>query len=226
MELKLARIARNVIVAGAAGVVLCSLMVSAAPISTIDLHSAGLLRAAPQSFRKTDTPEPSVDAPNPNTPTYDSIDPVETTAWREAELLVHDFPQITALSGLFDSKEFELSVSDDNYKKYSKPSTCVYPDSFLRTLDGGKDDCDALKPGAGESDFPALPFLAISGWALVILTVAGLYHLYGNWRVRRWLRRVGAQGGGARAANPRGIPERMARRSTSRGKPHHRRYAG
>src|SRR5207244_11474862 len=106
---------------------------------------------------------------------------------RDAEALAGDVAVTEPLGGLFDSRPLELSPSDESYKIYSAPGACVYPDSYLRRLAGGPDDCQVIQPDDDESGVLALPFLAVSGWAMVILAVAGLHHFYGNWRVRRRL---------------------------------------
>jgi hypothetical protein len=121
-------------------------------------------------------------------------DPIKAITRGEPEPLANSLVGVTAVSDLFDAREFELSLLDENYKLYSDAGTCVYPESYLRTLAGGEDECGVLKPGAGDPEGFGLPFLALSGWALLILAVAGLHYAYGNWRVRRWRRRLLAQG--------------------------------
>ncbi len=204
------------ILAAAAATILCLQSVSAAPISATDPHSGESVHGGSPSFTASSL-IPGVHIPAAEGTLYS----IEATGWRGAGLFFEHFPTIASVSGLFDSAEFELNVSDDKHK-YSASTTCVYPDSYLRTLGGGEDDCGVVNPD--ESEVLTLPFLAILGWGLVIVTVAGLYNLCGNWRVRRSLRRVGAQGVGG--AKRRGVARGTARRSSSRSKQRSRRYAG
>jgi len=120
----------------------------------------------------------------------------------------------------------KLSETDVKFAVFVNPTACVYPDSFLRTLAGGRDDCGLLKPGPDEAEFLTLPFLAVSGWVLVISGVAGLHYLHRNWRVRRWLRRMQAQGLAPSAASPRRSSQRRERRSSRHDRAGSRRYAG
>ena len=99
------------------------------------------------------------------------------------------------IAGWFDKRELKLGAAgDDKSAMFVDPAACVYPDAFLRSLAGGRDDCGLLKPGADESEILTLPFLALSAWVLVICGVAGLHHFYRNWRLWRWLRSMRAQG--------------------------------
>ena len=227
-RLKLSRLAVNLLLAAAAATILCLQTVSAAPISAIDPHSGEPVHGGPPSFtafslreKKTTPSDPPSDVPSVHISVEGTLYSIEASGWRGAGLFFDHLSTIASVSGLFDSREFELNVSDDKHK-YSISTTCVYPDSYLRTLDGGEDDCGVVNPD--ESEVFTLPFLAILGWGLVIVTVAGLYNLCGNWRVRRWLRRVGAQGVGG--AKRRGVARGTSRRSSSRSKQRSRRYAG
>lgn len=210
----LAGLAVNAILAAAVGTAFCLQSVGAAPISAADPHSAEPVRGAPSFVRdRTAQSDPVTDVPSIHIPAGGSANPSGATDWRGAKTLVNSF----------DSREFELNVSDD---KYSDAAACVYPDSYLRTLAGGQDDCGVIKPGVDESEVLTLPFLAICGWAVVILAVAGLRHFYRNWRVRRWLRRAGVQRIVLGAARPRSTARDTTRRTSSRSRPRPRRYAG
>jgi hypothetical protein len=227
-RLKLARLAVNLMLAAAVETILCLQTASAAPIPAIDPRSGESVHGGPPSFtasslleKKTIPPDPPSDVPSAHIAAEGTLYSIEATGRRGAGLFFDHFPTIASVSGLFDSKEFELNVADDKHK-YSASTTCVYPDSYLRTLGGGEDDCGVVNPD--ESEVLTLPFLAILGWGLVIVTVAGLYNFCGDWRVRRSLRRVGAQG--VSAAKRRGVARGTARRSSSRSKPRSRRYAG
>ena len=226
---KLARSAVDVILAAAVETFLCLQTVSAAPISAIDPHSGESVHGDPPSFtassfvaKKSISSDPLIDVPSAHIPAEGTLSSIAATGWRGAKLFFDHFSTIASVSGLFDSREFELNVSDDTHK-YSASTTCIYPDSYLHTLGGGEDECEVVNPD--ESEVLTLPFLAILGWGLVIVTVAGLYNFCGNWRIRRWLRRVGAQGVGVGAAKRRGVARGTARRSSSRSKPRSRRYA-
>jgi hypothetical protein len=229
-RLKLARLAVNLMLAAAAETILCLQTVSAAPISAIDPHSGEWVHGGPPSFtagsllvKKTSPSDPLIDVPSAHILAEGTLYSIEATGWRGAGLFFGHFPTIASESGLFASREFELNVADDKHK-YSVSTTCVYPDSYLRTLGGGKDECGVVNPD--ESEVFTLPFLAILGWGFVIVTVAGLYNFYANRRVRRWSRRVGAQGVGVGAERQRGNARGTARRSSSRNGPRSRRYAG
>jgi len=130
------------------------------------------------------------------------------------------------IGGWFGVTELKLSETDDKFDVFVDPTACVYPDSFLRNLAGGRDDCGFLKPGPDEAEFLTLPFLALSGWVLVISGVAGLHYLHRNWRVRRWLRRMQAQGLAPSPAIPRRSSQRRERRSSRHDRARSRRYAG
>jgi hypothetical protein len=212
---ELTRLAISAVVAVALEAVLCMPTAGAAPVSMTDAHSAELSAEAP----------PNSADPRRASPTTRSREE-DSTAVRGAEPFVSDIPATPSVDGLFHSREFELSVTEDDYERYSPRASCVNPDSFLRRLAGGADDCPAIKPGTDESEVFSLPFLAICGWALVVLAVAGLHRFYGVWRVRRWLRRMRAQGLVPSAAALRRVAARRARRARSHGQPQPRRYAG
>jgi hypothetical protein len=212
---ELARLAISAVVGAAMETVLCMPTVSAAPVAVSDGHSAELRAEAP-----TDSGNPGLDGSASRAPAEDSI------VTRGAEMLATDLLSSPWVEGLLRSREFELSITEDEYKRHSPPAPCLNSESFLRRLAGGADDCPAFKPGADESEVFNLPFVAICGWILIVLTVAGLHRLYGIWRVRRWLRRMRALGVMPSAANPRRLHRRGARRSGSRGKSRSGRYAG
>jgi len=204
------------------------LLVGAALAATTEVVSCLQLACAapidPHSAIEKQTTAP--DRANPDIRTGYTVRAIEAAARHELESFVHYVPEIITLTGLFAAREFEPSISDDNHKMYSGPDRCAYPDSYLRTLDGTKDECWVAKPGMVEREFLTLPFFALSAWGLIILTIASLPRLYGRWRVRRWLRRVGAQGVGRSAASSRGVAAHTRRRSSSRRKARPRSYAG
>lgn len=212
---ELARLGISAVVVVTLQIALCMPIVSAAPVSPTDSYPAELSAEAPSNSTITPLDDPTA------RPRVE-----HTIAGRRAEPFVNDVPAAPSVDGLFHSKEFELSVTEEDYKRYSRPASCMNPDSLLRRLVGGADDCPAIKPGAEESEVFSLPFLAICGWALVVLAIAGLYRFYGIWRVWRWLRRMRAQGLVPSAATLRRFAARRARRASERGKPQPRRYAG
>jgi hypothetical protein len=134
--------------------------------------------------------------------------------------------QADSIGSWFDETVLKLSATDDKFDVFVDPGACVYPDSFLRILAGGRDNCSFLKPGTDESEVLTLPFLALSGWAFLISGVAALHYFHRNWRVRRWLRRMQAQGLAPSAASPRRSPQHRERRSSRRDRASSRRYAG
>jgi hypothetical protein len=130
-------------------------------------------------------------------------------------------------AGWFDARELKLGVAGaDKSDMFVDPAACVYPDAFLRVLAGGRDDCGLLKPGADESEILTLPFLALSAWVLVICAITALHYFHRDWRLRRWLRSMRAQGLVSSATNWRRLPQRRHRRSSRHRRTASRRYAG
>jgi len=127
----------------------------------------------------------------------------------------------------FDDAELKVNAAGgDKSDMLIDPDACVYPDSFLRNLAGGRDDCGFLKPGPDQSAILTWPFFALSGWIVVICTVAVLYLFGREWRARRWLRRMRAQGLAPNAPYPRRLSHRRPRRSGRHRGAEPRRYAG
>src|SRR5690348_16436741 len=123
-------------------------------------------------------------------------------------------PQTDSFGGWFDERELKLGAAgDDKSDMFVDPTACIYPEAYLRSLAGGRDDCGVLKPGRDETEALTLPFLALSGWMLVVCAVAALHHFHHNWRVRRWLRRMEAQG-----LVPSGAPSRRLRHRRTGGR--------
>jgi hypothetical protein len=211
---ELARLAICTVVGAATAVLLCAPAARAAPISATDAS-----RAETSAGARFEINDPGTDDRAGRPPAEDSIE-------RYAEPSNSDAPGITPIDGLFRSREFELSVTAEEYKRYSLPVSCINSESILRRIAGGAEDCPAIKPGVDESEVFNLPFLAICGWILVVLAVAGLHRFYGIWRVWRWLRRMRAQGVLPNTPPPRRVAGRRTRRSNPRGKPRSRRYAG
>jgi hypothetical protein len=116
---------------------------------------------------------------------------------------------------------------DDNSKPSSELDSCVYPDSYsyLRTLTGGEDKCGVVEPDAFTSQIFGLPFLALTAWVLAILAAAGAYYFFGDWRSRRWLRRLRTQGILPQTAR-RHLHSRGTRPLSSRRRTRSRSYAG
>jgi hypothetical protein len=130
-------------------------------------------------------------------------------------------------AGWFDGRELKPSAAgDDKSDVFVDPTACVYPDAYLRSLAGGRDDCALLKPGTDESEILTLPFLALSAWLVVICAIAALHHFHRNWRLWRWLRSIRAQGFLPSGTNWRPPPQRRHRRSSRHRRTASRRYAG
>ena len=182
--------------------------------------------AAPVSAGEPNPVELTAEAPSetayPGLEGQASPNPVQ----RDAESFTAGVSSTPSVEGLFRSREFELSITEEEYKRHSPAVSCINSESILRRLAGGAEDCPAIKPGIEESEFFNLPVLAILGWGLVVLAVAGLYRLYGLWRVRWWLRRMSAQGFVPSTVMARRVPGRRARRSSPRSRSRPRRYAG
>jgi hypothetical protein len=151
---------------------------------------SGRLMQAPRLFSEENlargelphAPDAAIDIPNNHLDLYQPFSAVEGAARHEAERS-------------FGSREFELDLMD-NSKPSSEPDSCAYPDgySYLRTLTGGEDKCGVVEPDAFTSQIFRLPFLALTAWVLAILAAAGGHYLFGDWRSRRWLRRLRSQG--------------------------------
>jgi hypothetical protein len=136
-------------------------------------------------------------------------------------------PGADPTAGWFDDRDLKLSAAgDDKSDMFVDPTACVYPDAYLRSLAGGRDDCTLLKPGSDESEILTLPFLALSAWILVICAIAAAHHFRRNWRLWRWLRSMRAQGLVPSGTNWRRPPQRRHRRSSRHGRIASRRYAG
>ena len=130
-------------------------------------------------------------------------------------------------AGWFEERGLKLGAAgDDKSDMFVDPAACVYPDAFLRSLAGGRDDCGLIKPGTDESEILTLPFLALSAWVVVICAIAALHYLHRNWRLWRWLRSMRARGLVPSATNWRRPPQRRHRRSSRHGRTASRRYAG
>ena len=180
--------------------------------------AAPLVEAQPAEFLV--APPPPLGAERKTAHSY-SIDPAVVA------------PAIDAASGAdptagwFDDRELKLSAAgDDKSDMFVDPTACVYPDAYLRSLAGGRDDCALLKPGTDESEILTLPFLALSAWVVVICAIAALHHFHRNWRLWRWLRSKRAQGLVPSGTNWRRPPRRRRRRSSRHGRTASRRYAG
>jgi hypothetical protein len=129
--------------------------------------------------------------------------------------------------GWFDDRELRLSASgDDKSDMFVDPAACVYPDAYVRSLAGGRDDCALLKPGTDESEILTLPFLALSAWVVVICAIAALHRFHRNWRLWCWLRSMRAQGLAPSRTNWRRPLQRRHRRSSRHSRTASRRYAG
>jgi hypothetical protein len=130
-------------------------------------------------------------------------------------------------AGWFDGRELKPSVAGDNKSDmFVDPTACVYPDAYLRSLAGGRDDCALLKPGPDESEILTLPFLALSAWLVAICAITALHHFHRNWRLWRWLRSIRAQGLVPSGTNRRPPPQCRHRRSSRHRRTASRRYAG
>jgi hypothetical protein len=147
-----------------------------------------------------------------------SIDPAVAVPANDAA------PGAEPIAGWFDERELKLSAGgDDKSEMFVDPAACVYPDAFLRSLAGGRDDCGLLKPGTDESDILTLPFLAVSAWVVSICAIAALHHFHRNWRLWRWLSSMRAQGLVPSATNWR---RPLHRRSSRHSRTASRRYVG
>lgn len=180
--------------------------------------AAPLVEAQPADSRV--APLPLLEAET-NTTHPHSIDPAATAGAIDAAA------EADPIAGWYDLRELKLSpAGGDKSDMFVDPNACVYPDAFLRSLAGGRDDCSLLKPGTDESEIFNLPFLALTAWVVLIGAIAALHHFYRNWRLWRWLRSMRAQGLVTNATSWRRPPHRRHRRSSRHGRTASRRYAG
>ena len=198
----------------AAGVltVLSMTVVSAAPILVVGPYPSGFALLAPLASQ---------------TPSF--IEDI-TALWEPAPIgtlgLSQDFLTIGSASGWFDTPGVEPGISDDRFALQIDPGSCIYPDSYFRSLAAGENDCRVLRPGGDDSEIFTLPFVAVSVWTLVILAGAGSYHVHRTWRARRWLRHLRCQGLAPQKASRRGHSVRRSREPRSRARSRRRSYAG
>lgn len=217
----LARFVIIAVLAAALPAVLSTLAVSPTAAPMVETPPPELSRASATVGAETKTMAPH------------SLDPAVAAGSTDAP------PQPGPAGEWFDDRELKLSATGgDKTDLLIDPNACVYPDSFLRNLAGGRDDCGFLRPGPDQSEIFTLPFLALSAWVLVICAVAALHHFRRKWRLQPWLRRMQAQGfapglapGSAPglapiSTYPRRSPYRRSRRSSRHGRATSRRYAG
>jgi hypothetical protein len=198
-------------------------VVAAALLAVLSMQTAGpaaapLIEAQPAEFLV--GPPPLAVAETPTAQPH-SIDPAAAAGAIDAAA------EADPTAGWFDKRELKLGATgDDKSDMFVDPAACVYPDAFLRSLAGGRDDCGLLKPGDDVSVILTLPFLALSAWVLVICTIVALPNFYRNWRLWRWLRSMRAQGLAPIATNWRRPAQRRHRRSSRHRRTASRRYAG
>jgi hypothetical protein len=198
--------------------VLAAALPAVLPMQTAGPAAAPLVGAQPAEFLV--APPPPLGAERKTAHPY-SIDPAVVVPAIDAA------PGADPTAGWFDDRELKLSAAgDDKSDMFVDLTACVYPDAYLRSLAGGRDDCALLKPGTDESEILTLPFLALSAWVVVICAIAALHHFRRNWRLWRWLRSMRAQGLVPSGTNWRRPPQRRRRRSSRHGRTASRRYAG
>ena len=201
--------------------VIIAVLAAALP-AVLSMQAAGpaaapLVEAQPAQFLG---PPPLAGAETRAAPPH-SIDPAAAAGAIDAAA------EADPVVGWFDKRELKLGpAGDDKSDMFVDPAACVYPDAFLRSLAGGRDDCGFLKPGADVSEILTLPFLALSAWVLVICGMAALHYFHRNWRLWRWLRSMRAQGLVSSTTNWRRPPQRPHRRSSRQRRTASRRYAG
>ena len=187
-------------------------VVSAAPVLPIDPYSAGFALPALLASETSAIIAGTTALPEPA--------PVGTLP------LSDEFLTIGSASGWFDAGGVEPGISDDIFALQIDPDSCIYPDSYFRSLAAGENDCRVLRPGDDDSGIFTLPFVAVSAWALVILAGAGFYHVHRTWRARRWLHHLRGQGLAPQTASRRGHAVRRSRQPRSRTRSRRRSYAG
>jgi hypothetical protein len=197
--------------------VLAATLPAVLPMQTAGPTAAPLVEVQPSEFLG----PPALAGAETRTAHPHSIDPAAAAGAIEAAA------EADLTAGWFDGRELKPSAAgDDKSDMFVDPAACVYPDAFLRSLDGARDDCGLLKPGADVSEILTLPFVALSAWVLVICAIAALHYFYRNWRLWRWQRSRRAQGLVPRGTNWRPPPQRRHRRSSRHRRTASRRYAG
>jgi hypothetical protein len=198
--------------------VLAAALPAVLSMQTAGPAAAPLVEAQPAEFLV--APPPPRGAETTTAHPY-SIDPAV------ADPAIDAAPGTDPAARWFDERELKLSAAgDDKSGMFVDPAACVYPDAFLRSLAGGRDNCGLLKPGADESEILTLPFLALSAWVVVICAIAALHHFHRNWHLWRWLRTMRAQGLVPSETNWRRPRQHRHRRSSRHGRTASRRYAG
>jgi len=198
--------------------ILAAALAAALSMETAGPAAAPLVEAPPAELLAGPPPPAGEEA---KTAYPHSIDPAAAAAAIAAA------PEADSSAGWFGHIELKSSAAgDDKAGMFVDPAACVYPDAFLRSLAGGRDDCGLLKPGADQSEFLTLPFLALSAWVVLIGAIAALHHFHRDWRLRRWLRNMKARGLVPSSANSRRHIHRRERRSSRHGRTASRRYAG
>jgi hypothetical protein len=200
----------RVIFAGAAAILLLQ-SVGAAPISTIDLFPLSPVAAA-------------VYASEAASPVGHPAAVGESPKQSDLVTISEDLLPTRSVAGRSDAGWVELGISGDKSAMQIDPGTCVYPDSYLSNSGSGKDDCRALRPG-DDLGFFSLPFFALSGWALAIIAVAGMYRIRRGWRARQRLRHLHDHSLAPQIVSRRAHVTRRSTRSKSRARSRQRSYA-
>ena len=209
MRVDLPRFVITAVLAAALPAVLSMQTVGPAAAPLVEAQPAELLGPPPLAGAETSAAQPH------------SIDPAAAAGAVDAAA------EADPIAGWFDRRELKLGAAgDDKSAMFVDPAACVYPDAFLRSLAGGRDDCGLLTPGADESKILTLPFLALSVWVLMISAITALHYFHRNWRVWRWLRSMRARGLAPSATNWRRPPQHRHRRSSRHRRIASRRYAG
>jgi hypothetical protein len=185
---------------------------SAAPVRPTDPYSAGFALSAPPT---SETSALIVDAAALRKPA--PADTLELSA---------EFLTIGSASGWFDTAGVEPGISDDSFEPKIDAGSCIYPDSYFRSLAAGEKDCRVLRPGGDDSEIFTLPFVAVSAWTLVILAGAGSYHVHRTWRARRWLQHLRGQGLAPHTTSRPDHSMRRSRQPRSRARSRRRSRAG
>jgi hypothetical protein len=176
------------------------------------MRSAG---AAPAAVADTQAPEFAPAAPPGSTAPSVIADTAAVPEPAADALMVDHLNAAGTAGNWFAASELDPNVLRDKSGMQVAPGACLYPrgDAGGR---GGGGDCRLLQAGGDGSTIFTMPMVAILGWVLAIVSVAGGYYLNRYWRTRRWLHQMRSQGIMVQLVNRRGEHPHRASRARSR----------
>lgn len=200
----------NSVIAASIGAALAARITSAAPVPATGPPLSESLAGGPPAA-VVESKGPLGSAPEGS----DVFGKIRTTSINEAAF--GDFFGITPFERLFDAVGLRQGVFgvEEEFRGDGVPVVvwiAISAVSSTATMIAGPSNPAQMK----RNSLP-LPFLVMSLWVLVVLTVAGLQYFYGNWRLRQWLNHLRAKGivprvpTGRRHAEPKATSSRRKR---------------